>query len=161
MSDSEKRINDGIQRYYAMLGSLHGVPAGVMRRAEADRITYGEIYGGRSAVDGEIRWSSLHVLRFLVEICGLTYAEARAGLVEELSHWRSTGPLPEPEALAREMFTTARGNILDAMVLAQMELDCLARDPVRSLYMRDVLRHLETMRFTDCYDAGKDWRELS
>jgi len=150
-------IEMAIRRYEAMAGLLHAVPEGLLRRAEADRAAFGAIYLYRDPTDDSFRWSSTHVLRFLVEICGLSYAAARDALIEELRTFDALDlPLPDPVTQARDLFL-ARGNIIEAIEAARLEADAWCHDPVLARHTQDVLSYVQSLAFVQGTELQSDW----
>lgn len=153
MSDD---VGMALSRYEAMAGLLQGVPAGVERRADADR----EAFGGRYLYHddaGVFRWSTTHVLRFLVEVCGLSYMTARAAVVRELRQFqRAESPLPDPISQAHTRFKSS-SDILVAIEEARIEVDAFSDDPSMASHAREILFYLESLSFTPEFDGKADW----
>lgn len=143
-ADPDIRARDALTRYDAMAGLCNGLPEEFERQAEKDRAAFGERYLYIDRTTSEFRWSSVHVLRFLVEVCGIPYAEARASVVSALQGFDVATSLPAPEVMARTIFE-AHGDLILAIKQVRMEIDALCRKPHRVPYVRKVLHCLETI----------------
>lgn len=151
-------IDGGLRRYEAMADMLDGVPEGVIRRAIEDRVAYGARYLYTDPKDGQFRWSVTHVLRFMVEVCGVSYAEARAGVIAELQEFQRGSTLPDPVQQGRMMFDACGGNIIEALEQARIEMDAQFSAPDIYRHTREVVFYLETLTFTSAYDGAEDWK---
>jgi hypothetical protein len=117
-------INDkhsaAIARYQAMAGQMKKLPSKARRRARLDRKRYGARY--LKMRRGRVVPDTLRMIRFLVEVCGLTLQEAgRAVRKERPVAGFGFGRVPGPEEAARVAKALYRqtGDLIDAVSLAR------------------------------------------
>ena len=154
-------VSFSLARYEAMAGLVSGVPNGVEQRAADDRRQYGAGYLYTDPKDGQFRWCAVHVVRFLVEVCGHSYAEARAGVVRELATFgHEAEPAADPINKARQLYQASRGNIIEAIEANRIEADAHANHPDRSSRARETQFYLETLTFAPAFDGSVDWERV-
>lgn len=80
MTNIDAQSAAALLRWEAYAGwDLSEKPAATLHQADIDRSDFGSAFvllGNRNFV----KWSAIRTLRFLVNICGLTYAEARSAV---------------------------------------------------------------------------------
>ncbi len=107
-----------VARYQAMAGRMKDLPAAVARQARADQRRHAETYLPKR---GKRLAEPLFMIRFLVEICGLSLREASNAVRAELQKdpkqsWEPDGETVDETA---EKLRKAAGDILDAVALAR------------------------------------------
>ena len=107
-----------VARYQAMAGQVKDLPAAAARRARADQRRHAETYLPKR---GKRLAEPLFMIRFLVEICGLSLREAsqavRAEMLKDLKQsWEPQGETVHETA---ERLLKATGDILYAVALAR------------------------------------------
>lgn len=153
-----EEVYAALERYYAMVGQLQGIPEDVERQAVRDRERFGETYLSRGK-DGRHAWHPLPMIRFLTEACGIPLRESREAVIEDA---RSTGVRMDdrdwtpPEEQARKLLATF-GNILEARAYAAFLVEMLGGDERAASYWRDVVHAIDTVRFVP-EDTEAEWR---
>ena len=107
-----------IARYLGMAGLLKDAPPAAARRAKADRKRYGAQYVQTRR--GAPVCDPVRMVRFLVNVCGLTMQEASKAVRSALRN-NQCGPWPagkSVEAMAAEIYRRT-GDLPDAMSMAR------------------------------------------
>lgn len=107
-----------VARYRAMAGQIKDLPLAAARRARADQRRYAETYLPKR---GKRLAEPLFMIRFLVEICGLSLREASQAVRAEMlkDQKQSWEPQGEPCCGTADRLLKATGDIFDAVVLAR------------------------------------------
>ena len=107
-----------VARYQAMAGRMKDLPAAVARQARADQRRHAETYLPKR---GKRLAEPLFMIRFLVEICGLSLRDAsqavRAEMLTECK--QSWEPQGKSCCGTADRLLKATGDILDAVALAR------------------------------------------
>lgn len=128
-------------RWEAYAGwALNEKPAAVVHQANIDRNDFGSefvLLGN----DNIVKWSAIRTLRFLVNICGLTYTEAK-GAVDHYAKNKllldAVPATPEPDT-AKEIIKGCR-DIIEAVDTAAHTISVLdPRDTMVVQYWKNVL----------------------
>lgn len=146
-----------LRRYEVMAGRLSSIPDKVEQQGERDRETLGDRYLWYGA-DGDFVWNDLMVLRFLVEVCGISLNESRDAVIENsrVKGLRMGDNMVPPAQMAKKLFGEF-GNVLEAHAMAGFYRDAFAGESDAARYWRDVLQHIETTRFVS-EDVGlENW----
>ena len=107
-----------VARYRAMAGLIKKMPPKAARRAKTDQKRYAARYVTRRR--GKAVGDPLKMVRFLVDVCGLTLKEASAAVRSALRTGQC-GSLPKPgsaQKLAADLYRQTR-DMLDAVALAR------------------------------------------
>jgi hypothetical protein len=115
---TDDKLSAAVARYQAMAGQMKDLPAAAARRAKADQRRYAEAYLPKR---GKRLAEPLFMIRFLVNVCGLSLREAsqavRAEMLKDLK--QSWEPQGEPCCGTADRLLKATGDILDAVALAR------------------------------------------
>lgn len=137
---------DDIMRYEAMARLCDYVNPSRPDEAEQDRAAYGAKYVPEWTKDGRGVLSSTYVIRFLVEVCGYSYEDALAGVIEDMRTW-PCGEWPDitPEQHARKLIEDG-GDIIE--VLFNLKVCRLAaRKPRQAAFYREVTQMLTKLEY--------------
>jgi hypothetical protein len=115
---TDDKLTAALARYRAMAGQVKDLPADAARRAKADQRRYGARYRPQR---GKRLAEPLCMIRFLVDVCGLSLREASHAVRTELQKdpkqpWEPDGETVEETA---EKLRRAVGDTLDAVALAR------------------------------------------
>lgn len=147
-----------LMRYEAMADMLGGIPDAVIALAESDRIAFGERYLLSRDADGVPVISNVLRVRFMVEVCGLTYDESVAAIAErepiDSADWLDT--MRGPEEWARSLMTPS--NIAEAIIDMEIVKAKGAGFPEAVDKIDVAIAALKGMRFAPLY-AGKEWED--
>ena len=107
-----------VARYQAMAGQMKDVPAAAARRARADRKRYAEAYVPKR---GKRLAEPLFMIRFLVDVCGLSLRDAAQAVRSEMlkDQRQSWEPQGETVPETADKLLKAAGDILDAVALSR------------------------------------------
>ena len=143
----DEKAADGLLRYEAMTGRLQGLDEAAEANAARDRARYGAAYLPRDA-HGSVIWNDLMMIRFLVEVCGLSFRESREAVIENSRALgvRMPDEVPPAPEKARALLAET-GDIFAARELAAFFRDRFADAPKTAAYWRGVITALETTRF--------------
>jgi len=83
-------------------------------QAESDRAAYLAEYGMPINDKGQSLYSPAKVVRFMVEVCGISYNEALEAVVEDMRSWPSGCHNGDPDAAVRSI-VGSRPNIIEAL----------------------------------------------
>jgi hypothetical protein len=147
-----------LMRYEAMADMLGGVPDAVIALAESDRAVFGERYLLPKDADGVPVISNVLRVRFMVEVCGLTYEESVAAIAErepiDNADWLDT--MRGPEEWARRLMTPP--NIAEAIIDMEIVKAMAAGFPEAVEKIDVAIAALKGMRFAPPYE-GKEWED--
>lgn len=117
MMDAEK-CAAAIARYRAMAGQMKDLAPADARRAKADQRRYAARYMPKR---GKRLAEPLFMIRFLVDVCGLSLREASHATRAEMLKDRKQSWEPDGETVdeTAEKLRKATGDILDAVALAR------------------------------------------
>ena len=112
------KLTAAVARYQAMAGQTKDLSAAAARQAKADQRRYADQYLPKR---GKRLAEPLFVIRFLVDVCGLSLREAahaaRAEMLKDQKQsWEPDGETVDETA---EKLRKAAGDILDAVALAR------------------------------------------
>jgi hypothetical protein len=145
-----------IARYKAMDGQMKDLPLAAARRARADQKRYAEEYLPKR---GKGIAAPLKMIRFLVDVCGLSLREGSWAVRRDLEKiaeqpWEPQGEtVPE---MARKLYRAA-GDMLDAVALARFYA-WIAFDPD---FWNEVRNHLVAMTVTEEATGIENWPEAA
>ena len=107
-----------VARYQAMAGRMKDLPAAAARQAKADRRRYAEACLPKR---GKRLAEPLFMIRFLVDVCGLSLRDAAQAVRAEMlkDQKQSWEPQGEPVRGTADRLLKATGDILDAVVLSR------------------------------------------
>lgn len=145
-----------IARYKAMAGQIKDLPLAAARRARADQKRYPEEYLPKR---GKGIAGPLKMIRFLVDVCGLSLREATWAVRHEMETLgdRPWEPQGEPvEEMARKLYRAA-GDLLDAVALARFYA-WIAFDPD---FWDEVRDRLVAMTVTEEATGIENWAEAA
>ncbi len=145
-----------VARYQAMAGQVKDLPAAAARQARADQRCHAEIYLPKR---GKRVAAPLLMIRFLVNVCGLSLGEAsQAVRAEMLKDWKqSWEPQGEPCCGTADRLLKATGDILDAMALARF-YGWIAFQPDDWRAVRD---ELAVIKVTEEATGVENWLETA
>jgi len=114
----QDKLKAAIVRYQAMAGRMKDLPAAASRRARADQRRYAEQYLPKR---GKRLAEPLFMIRFLVDVCGLSLRDAAQAVRAEMlkDQKQSWEPQGEPVCGTADRLLKATGDILDAVALAR------------------------------------------
>ena len=117
-------IYPNLLRYQEMVGLCSGSNRDDPEEADRDFALYGKEYGTETDADGNPIYSPAKIVRFVVEICGHSYNDALAAVVEDMQDGPIAPriPLPKPDEEARKMRTHNRNIIEDLFNLKVVRL---------------------------------------
>src|SRR5208337_223402 len=115
---TDDKLTAAVARYLAMAGQLKGLPPAAERRAKADQRRYAEAYLPKR---GKRLAEPLFIIRFLVDVCGLSLRDAANAVRAEMQKdpkqpWEPDGETVDETA---KKLRKAAGDILDAVALAR------------------------------------------
>lgn len=152
----DEKAADGLLRYEAMTGRVEGLDEAAEAEAARDRERHGATYLPRDA-HGSVIWNDLMMIRFLVEICGLSFRESREAVIENSRALGVRMPDEAPPAPEKARALLAEtGDIFAARELAAFFRDRFADAPQTAAYWRGVITALETTRFDPDIAAAYD-----
>jgi hypothetical protein len=145
-----------IARYKAMAGQIKNLPLAAARRARADQRRYAEQYLPKR---GKRIAEPLHMMRFLVDVCGLSLREAawaarREFQKDEEQSWEPQGETVEEMAAKLHKAT---GDVLDAVALCRF-YGWIAFHPEDWNEVRD---RLVAMTVTEEATGIENWQEAA
>jgi hypothetical protein len=136
-------IHRDLMRYEEMVGLCSGSNLDDPDEAARDFARYGKEYGAPGDAQGHPAYSPARIVRFLVEVCGHSYNDALAAVVEDMQGWPSAprDDLPNPKDEAQAMRAANRNIIED---LFDLKVIRLSRDGDREGvgYAWDVTREV-------------------
>ena len=143
-------------RYKAMAGQIKDLPVAAARRARADQKRYAEAYLPKR---GKRIAEPLHMMRFLVNVCGLSLREAAKAVRREFQKDDKQPWEPQGESVAEMAgkLHRAAGDILDAVALARF-YGWIAFDPDD---WNDVRDKLVAMTITEEATGIENWPEAA
>ena len=150
----EVKSRAAIARYHAMAGQLKDLPAAAARQAKADQRRYAGRYLPRR---GKRLAEPLFMIRFFVEVCGLSLREASHAARTEMLKDRKQAwePQGEPVCGSADKLLKAAGDILDAVALARF-YGWIAFHPDGWSAVRD---ELLAMNITEESTGIENWQE--
>ena len=149
------KLSAAVARYQAMAGQMKDLPLAAARRAK-DQRRHAEAYLPKR---GRRLAEPLFMIRFLVEICGLTLREASKAaraemLKDEKQSWEPQGETVHETA---HRLLKATGDILDAVALARF-YGWIAFQPDD---WNDVRLELSAMTVTEESTGIENWQEAA
>lgn len=140
-----QELYESLWRYDAMTRLVHWNNEDDPGREDRDRAAYGNEYGLIRYPDGGEYVCNGRVVRFLVEVCGHSYEESLAALIEHIrSQPKGYRTNADPEADARTIRMNSR-NIIEALFSLKVDRLIDQDDPSAVSYSWQVTRSLMAM----------------
>jgi hypothetical protein len=143
-----------IARYQAMAGQVKDLPVAAARQAKTDKRRYAEAFLPKR---GKRLATPLFMIRFLVEICGLSLREASQAVRAEMLKDQKQSWEPQGETVCgtADRLLKATGDILDAVALARFYA-WIAFQPDD---WNEVRRELAAVKDTEEATGIENWQE--
>lgn len=137
-------------------------PDAVLHQAENDRDSFADQYVMRGH-SGAVKWSAACAIRFLIDICGLTFDEAR-NVVTEYTRGRvqvDLIPPTPPEETAKEILT-GHTDLMDAVYDADHLLSLVGREnSVAVAYWEKVAEAVKGHRTVPLSSGLENWPDAT